>query len=625
MTTTILGDILHPEYSFMGQRWREWRLTYESGQYYIENFLVWFKYESKRSYNERKDLTYVPAFAKEAINEVRNSLWSRLGDVERMGGPLSYIQACNGDEGGVDQKRSTMSDWIGRHILRELLTMRRVGVWIDMPKVWNQETKATASKKHPYLCWYPVESIRSWATDDKGRLTRILLKQSNFMHDEATGLPMSGDVDSFRYAWLGDPDKGEDPRVHVREEDADGKQVVDEFILDMEDIPFVQFQIDHSLLEDVCKHQKALLNMESSDVHWCVKANFPIWTQQFDPRSSPSASRPAQQRDKPSFPRPGFDGPPPINTPVIPAVPAGQAKEASESKALEVTVGPQTGISYPKDLERPGWVHPSAEPLTAAMAKEMQIKEDIRRLVHLSVAALDPRMASAESKEMDDRGLHVGLCAIGAALERGEREIAHHWAAYSREQAAEVQYPADWSMENDSTRRQDAKALLDQVDRISSKTFRKEIMKLAAKKMLSHKVSQDVMDAILAEVDLFEYPSSNVDDLSKDLQNSLVSAEYASEVVRGYPAGQVQKALEERAHQLAIMALSQTPGGGIGAVNGAKARGIPSGPADDSSKVEKKLAASSNGIPEDQTRGFGQDGGSDPLGTKPVQQVVDQN
>lgn len=595
MTQTILGDILHPECSMMSQRWREWRLTYESGQYYIENYLVWFKYESQERYSDRKDLTYVPAFAKEAVNEVRNSLWSRLPDIVRSGGSNSYRDAMQGLKGGVDKRRSKMGDFIGRVLLPEILSMRRVGVWIDMPPVEQNASRASTQGKHPYLVWYPVESIRSWATDDDGRLTRILLKQRNFLHDEATGLPMSGSIDSFLYAWL-DP---ESPGVHVRQEIGDGAAKASrEYILDLEEIPFVQFEIEHSLLEDICGHQKALLNMESADVAWCVQANFPTWTQQFDPRSSPVGVRPAQQQNKPPVPRQGFDAPP-QSSPIVPAIPAGQAKQASEAKAQEVTLGPQQGIGYPKDLERPGWVHPSSEPITASMAKEMQIKEDIRRIIHLSVATLDPQMASAESKHMDDRGLQLGLCAIGAALQRGEQEISHHWHAYERTEEARVQYPDDWAMQNDEGRRKEAKGLIELRDEVPSITFRKEVAKQIAGRVLGHRVPNDVIQTINGEVDEAKYLSANVKDITLDIQNRTLSAATAAEI-RGYGSIEAEKALKEQANQLAIVAISQAKGGGVGA-----ARGVGGHPADQGSVDEKKAAANASGTPQDTTRGAG--------------------
>lgn len=601
MTQTILGLILHPEYSFMSNRWREWRLCYESGQYYIDNYLQWFKYEKKERYNERKAMTYVPAFAKEGVNEVRNAVWGRLNDVQRSGGDESYAKATVGLVGGVDRRRSAMNDFIGRIVLPEMLTMRRIGVWVDMPALAPGITKASLKPSvHPYLCWYPVESIRSWSTDEEGKLTRVLLKQSNFGHDEATGLPMSGNVDSYRLAWIGDPDK-EEPGVHVREEiGADKEMRVKEYVLDLDEIPFFQFEIEHSLLEDVCGHQRALLNIESSDVAWITQANFPIWTQQNDSKTGSQAIRAAQQQNKPPIPRPGTD----FNSmPIVPGVPAGQAKEAQDAKSPEVTVGPTTGIGYPAGLERPGFVNPSSEPLTASMAKQLAIKEDIRRLLHLSVATLDPQMASAESKDMDDRGLQNGLQAIAAALKKGEQAIAHFWSAYMGGKEAHIEYPLEWSMQTESGRRKDAKELIELRDEVPSTTFRKTVAKQVASKLVGHKVAPEVLEKVYSEIDAAEYVSANIDDVALDIQSGVLSKATGS-VIRGYPEDEAEKAVEEQAEQLRITAISQTPGGGMGAAAD-PARGGLGHPADPGSKAEKAADATKTGVHKDNTRGEG--------------------
>lgn len=598
MTQTILGDILHPEYSFMGSQWREWRLCYESGDFYIDNYLLWFKYEKKERYNERKALTYVPAFAKEGINEIRNSIWGRLNDVIRGGGDESYTESVKGQRGGVDRQRSPMSDFIGRVILPELLTMRRVGVWLDMPQVNNGATKASVKKSvHPYICWYPVESIRSWATDEEGKLTRILLKQSNFGHDEGTGLPISDNVDSFRLAWLAK--EGEEPGVHVIEQTmVDDKVKNKKYVLDLDEIPFVQFEIEHSLLKDVCRHQRALLNIESGDVAWVTQANFPIWTQMQDGRSASQSVRAAQQQARPAVPRN-----PTESMPLVPAVPAGQAKEAADAKWQEVTIGPTTGIGYPMGAERPDFVHPSSEPITASMAKQMQIKEDIRRMLHLSVAMLDPRMASAESKNMDDRGLQNGLTAIGAALQKGEQAIAHFWANYMGGAEATIAYPLEWSMQTEEGRRKDAKDLVELRDEVPSIKFRKEISKQIASKLIGHKVPSDVLQDIYTEIDEADYVSANVDDISMDIQNRCLSAASAS-VFRGYKPTEAAKALEEQAKQLEIIAISQAKNGGAGAAAD-PARGGVGHPAHSGSKDEKAAAENKTGTPQDGTRGAG--------------------
>lgn len=590
---TKLADIVHPEYSFHTEVWRKWRLTYEGGDDYIEEFLRKFRREKWSAFHERKFMTYVPPFAKEGVNEVKNAVYQRLGDVSRSAKSGSYIDSCKGMTGGVDRKGSTMASFLGRKVLPEMLTMREVGVWIDMPKLSEKPSLQEAVGKHPYLYIYPVESIRSWKHDDQDRLIVLLLRTCGFKYDPFTGLPMGMDEETFQLCWIGD-----DGFVHIRSENLKGEPVGSEKVLKIKEIPFVPYVIDHSLLKDCADMQKALLNMESSDVYWCVKANFPIYTEQYDPRPSANAARPAQQAPKmPGFPLVGASA----SVEVSDEVKSGQAKEAAQGKGTEMTLGPEAGLKYPKGTDRPDFIHPSPEPLKASMAKEQQIKEDIRRSIHLSVAMLDPRMASAESKEMDNKGLQNGLLAIGMALEQGDREVARFWSMYEGTEIPTVRYPEEWTMQGDAGRREDAKALCELKDEIPSVKAAKEILKQAATKLIGHKVAPEILDEILAEVDAAEGLTLSIEDMEKEIQLRILSAETAS-VRRNYKPGEHKKALAEQAKQLEIIAISQAEGAGAAAD---PARGGQGANGDTGSKDEKKLNANKTGVPQDNTRGEG--------------------
>lgn len=573
------ADILHPDHRRLTEHWLKWRRTYESGDQYIRHYLIHFKREAQSEFEERRRMTYVPAFAKEAVNEVKNSVHKRLNDVVRVGGSETYQRAVRGELGGVDRKGSDMATFLGKHVLPEMLPMRQVGVWVDMPEVQPGSTRASTQGKHPYFYTYPVEAIRSWRTDDEGNLTSILLRDCTWDVDAETDLPTGSETQTYRLAWL-DVDG-----VHVIVQDEAGEPVGPESILNLPAIPFEFVEIDHSLLQDVCNHQRTLLNMESTDAYWVVKANWPLYTEQYDPRPGASAVRTAAP------------GPKVVNGVVTQS--PGEAKDASESRDKQVTVGPQGGRGYPVGAERPAFIHPSSEPITAAMAKEEKIKEDIRRLVHLSVAMLDPRMASAESKQMDNQGLQDGLLAIGMALQLAERRLARHWANYERSEPATIRYPDEWTMQGDGARRADAEALALLKDVVPSRTAQKEILKQVARKLIAHKVSPQVMDAVEREVDVAECLTVNISDLEKEVQLRIVSAETASRN-RGYPVGEHKKALDEQAAQLAVIAISQSKGAGA-------AQGVPAGSAtaDTTPRDQKVIAGAPEALPQNNTRGAG--------------------
>lgn len=577
-----LPEILHPDYLTHQEQWMKWRLTYQGGQGYIDTYLRRFRRERSKDYYERKSMTYVPPFAKEGVNEVINAVFQRLGDVTRTGGCQSYVEASKGLLKGVDRKGSSMTTFLGDQVLPEMLVMRCVGVWVDMPRVDEAATLQDVQPLHPYLYAYPVEAIRSWQVDEDDNLTALLLREWAHKVDPDTGLPMGAPEERYKFVSL------QNGSVSVKVEDVNGT-ILSQTVLGIKEIPFVIYEVKHSLLEDVADMQKALLNMESSDVYWCVKANFPIYTEQFDPRSSATHNRPPQLAPK-------VTGIPTEVASSFPTrTPSGQAKEAEEAKDTEVTLGTTAGRRYPMDAERPGFIHPSPEPLMASMAKEMQIKQDIRRTIHLSVSILDPNMASAESKQMDDKGLSNGLLAIGMSLEKGDRRVAYHWAQYLNQQATTIRYPEEWSAQSDASRREEAKSLCELKDQVPSRTAHKEVLKQVANKLVGHKVPPETLDTIHQEIQDAECLTTNIDDLEKEIQLRFVSAETASKN-RGYPKDEHAKALKEQADQLAIIAIAQTKGAG-------EARGMPGDPASTASKDEKILNNGESGTPKDNSRG----------------------
>jgi hypothetical protein len=151
METSIL-NCLHPTYRRYKDDWCKWRLTYASGQEFIDKYLEWMRSkEDRREFLSRRRITYCPAFAKAAIQEVRNSIYRRMRDVTRAGGPKSYQNACSGLKGGVDLLGSNMNYFMGVKILDELLTMARVGIYVDMPAVVGPTLADKGSKRPTFI------------------------------------------------------------------------------------------------------------------------------------------------------------------------------------------------------------------------------------------------------------------------------------------------------------------------------------------------------------------------------------------------------------------------------------------------------------------------------------------
>src|SRR5690606_37962664 len=137
----------------------------------------------------------------------------------------------------------------------------------------------------------------------------------------------------------------------------------------------------------------------------------------------------------------------------------------------------------------------------ASMAKQDALKNDIRTLINLSLSNIKPKMASDESKSLDERGLEAGLSNIGLVLEHCQRKIDHYWSLYEGSTVATVKYREKWSLRTDEDRLQDAKSLRELRDTIPSSSFQRNVSKEIAQLLLSDKVSNEQYDKILKEID----------------------------------------------------------------------------------------------------------------------------
>jgi hypothetical protein len=523
-----LINLKHPEYQSSEANWEKWRLTYEADDDFIEEYMVKFSdREGDAEFIERKNISYVPAFAAAAVDEVGDSIFQRISDVTREGGSENYLEAVRGNNGGIDLTGTTMNSFVGRNILKELLAMRRVGVFIDMPTL-NGETIADQKNIHPYIYMYKAENIINWRQNEKKEtFTHLLLRDFVDDIDEDTGL-LVGYLTRYKLLTV----MGDLVRVQFFNETS---QLIDEKFIELPEIPFVVFELKHSLLKNIANYQISLLNLASSDIAYILKSNFPFYVEQFDPRIDNLYGRP-----------PAVEG------------------EPAEAKSYEIEVGVTTGRRYPKGIERPEFIHPSSEPLKASMQKQEELKKDIRILVKLNVSNLTPKMASGESKSFDERSLEAGLSAIGLELEHGERNIAKYWQMYenpSQEQAT-IKYPEKYSLQSDADRRKEAKDLQESTKGHPSTTYKREVYKTTASMLVGPSVSKETLDKIRREIDAAEVIVSDSEELHRDIEIALISPETASRA-KGYPKGEHDRAKEAHTDRIRRIAESQGQARGV--------------------------------------------------------------
>lgn len=596
-----LWKVQHPWYKEMEQYWEKYRYTYQGGQQFIRKYLKKFsKREHDEDFETRRDISFCPSFAASSINDIKNSLYQRMADIARVGGDKTYQESITGKNGGVDLHGGSMNNFIGQMTLPELLTMGRVGVYIDMPPVEGDLLSDLKGKK-PYLYLYTAEQIPAWNTayvEGEEILTHVLVHETINTQDEETGL-LTGTKEQARLMRL--TTEGVEIKFYENEIDKTTGNTLSvlkdvKLLKGHKRIPFVLSEITHSLLKDISDYQIALLNMESADVAYVLKANFPFYYEFFDPRAQ---------------------------TPFVPTTPNGDTSTegaqalAATAKAQEIAVGPNSGRRVPIGGNAPGFIHPSAEPLKASMEKQRQMKNDMRQLINLALGTIEPKFASAESKSMDDRSLEAGLSYIGLELERVERLIAQSWAAYMNQpdKPATIKYPRKYSLKTSSDRREEADQYAELMVKAPSKQYAKEIAKLMAKGLLEQQVSDETLDKIMKEIDAADYISSDPDAIQKDLTGGLVDLVTASNA-RGYDGKKVvELAKEEHAERLARIqesqiAVAEATGKAKGDGNPA-ARGNPDASGNPKADAKEEKEKSQKGAkdtdkgpaPKDKTRG----------------------
>ncbi|TET13898.1 MAG: hypothetical protein E3J82_02520 [Candidatus Thorarchaeota archaeon] len=375
MATKKIIDFRLPGYLTTQSNWLKYRLTYAGGEEFREAYLEKFtSRETTAQFNTRRDITPIPTFAKEAIKDIRNAIYQPMIDIVRRDGSDAYHQAITGKEMGGNRRGASMNAFMGQEVLEELLVMGKVGIFIDAPEIQVSPTLAQDGDFRPFVYPYKIEDILSYACSDPenpSEFKSLLLRDTVIEYDGTSGLPTE-ETTRYRHLWIGD-----DGYVWIQFYDVDDNPIDRDgnpsgpFQMQLQRIPFTLLDIGQSLLIDVCEYQVALLNLVSSDVNYALQANFPFYTEQADMRKVGSHLK---------------------NT----ANPDGTATQGGQgAHDKEVKVGTTQGRRYDKETDRPGFIHPSSEPLKASMALQEKMEGDIRRLVSLAVSTLASRAYAA--------------------------------------------------------------------------------------------------------------------------------------------------------------------------------------------------------------------------------------
>jgi len=570
-----LINLKHPIYVTESNNWDKYRLTYAGGRDFVTKYLKQYSIrEDKTEFEERRELTYCPNFAGQAIKEIKNSIFSRMPDVRRVNKSESYKQALVGNFGGVDYFGGSIDNFVGTKLLPELLVLGKVGVYVDMPRN-TPTTLNNNGKTHPYYYMYRAEDILTWTSgppDSGHQFVKVLLHDNYFIKDPDYDLIIG---EGTRFRLLEVLDSGGVGVTFFNESGVEEEK----FVLNIPRIPFVLFELEYSLLQDAADYQIALLNLESTDINFARKANFPVYTEQSSYVTALSAMQPMGQDTITT----AEDG-----TQTVTGV------SDSQSSVQKIQMGPTTGRRYFKGLDRPGYIYPSPEPLKVSMEKENQIKRDIRLLVHLATAGLGNKSVSAESKQFDKESLESGLSLIALILEEGERKLAVHWNNYeSIKDTPVISYPRHFNLRTDVERRAEAKELGDLSHSIPSQTFQREMMKRIVNILVGGQIRVELLDEMNKEIDSAKSITSDPATIINDFEAGFVTADTASQI-RGYPEGEVEQAKKE--HEARLRTISQAQGG-----VGGNARGVSDTQIGQNSSVSEKQGKPGRG-PDKQQR-----------------------
>ena len=575
--------VKHPRYQSSIKEWEKWRAVYDGKSQYVESYLEQFSSrETAADFAIRKRITPTPNFAKAAVNDIRNSIFQRLTDVHRREGSKTYQDAIAGHGLGVDREGASMNSFLGRKILGELLVMSKVGIFVDMPEIRGKTLRDSIGIS-PYFYRYLAEDILAWKfrPDDPDELQSVLLRDYVEIEDGVLHLPTAVKT-RYRHVFIHEDGKVHvqfyeeetkkpdelsitpDLRIESQQVDIKGNKTNEDIVLDMKSIPFVIIELSDSILGDVANHQIALLNLESSDMNYALKSNFPFYIEQDNDKSFSHFNRKSGPAD------------------------TGTADEADDSKSKEITVGATQGRRYAPNMDPPNFIHPSPEPLMASIAKQEGLKADIRSLVNLTLSNIQPKMASAESKGMDEKGLEAGLSSIGLELEHAERKLARYWHDLEKSnETASIKYPEKWSLKSDADRREDATALRELRDTIPSGTFQKGISKEIALLLLGSKISDSEIKKIISEIDGAESYTADPETIYRGVEIGLISLKHAAKIL-GLPEDIVAQAAEEHAERLARILESQ------GGAEDAAARGVPDADPNPLSGEDEKTKSQQN-------------------------------
>ncbi len=544
-----LTELQHPEWLDMHHLWFKWRMVYEGGDEFINEFLQRYsKREEDDDFRDRKAITYNPNHAASLINMVRNALASKLPEVQRTGDDIYVAATAN----NIDTFNSSMAAFMATEIIPLLLAQGKRFIVVDAPILLDGEQRTLADDADPgdspYIYAVNAEDVVNWTYSDTRTFDAILIKEIVDTIDDESGL-VSGTRKQFRYMKMLEEGetfsfngaegevvltgKGVLVRVFGENDNHQMEDVLDPVLLPLEQIPVVEFRLVDSLLKDIGGMQCTILNLTSSDVTFLHKGNFPIYVEQYLTSEAglvPHGTK-RQQDD--------FD------------------TEIDDEDSIDqdiiddpIEAGVNQGVAFPEGTSMPAFIAPAVANTKLSMEKQNEIARTMRQMLDLSLVSLSTSAVeqSGKSKEADKVGEEEGLAYVASVLETGERQTAVVFHDYIKSNKAQnISYPKGFSLKTPEERQTEIDALRKKRTAIRSPAAAKLVDRRIAQLQLEELSTPEELATVMAEINaqpFIDDDEQRAEAIRADVSENLLSHNRGSEL-RGHEPGEFTKRVEE--------------------------------------------------------------------------------
>ena len=558
MTTSII-DLRSPGFVRDIAYWQTWREAVAADADYVEAQLIRQPGESLKEFKNRKACTPHPAYIGATLREILVNIYTHMDSVIRTGGANSFQAAIHGRGNGVDGAGTSLNYFMVMLVLRELLMMRRVGVFVDRHPLPPGATRQDAADNPPYMYVYTAEQILAWALRPGHMVPdEILLRREVPVYLENTQL-----VTTMTTEYVHGYMSREPSEVIFDIYNQTGEQTA-RYTQTFPTLPFVLLEIPESIVAPVLGHQAALLNLGSSNIAFAMASNLAVYTEQTDMAWLMAQLRQAEltQNDLDS----------------------ADSTDSNANVASQVKVGLNYGRRYAQHTDRPEFIVPDNENLERTQKLYTLLREDIRQLMLLTVESLTSRgQLTATSLIQSQAAVSNGLTALAGILERVEVQLSRMWSDYEDEpHTFAVKYPREFHVLTPADRNAQVAALNDQRKLVPSRTFQELVTLRIAQMVLGPQIAAEEKTEIQTQISQAPILTSDPDVLNQLVDAGTCPREYAAQALT-LPTDAAEKANTEHADRLARIAAAQSDAAGA-----STARGNSDG-ADDS-KLEKQTS-----------------------------------